>query len=180
VTVNDNFIAMLRADLPNTPDEVLDVWLKPYVEILGWPPCSDINAVPSGRWWGILSKRSVSFWSRVRWRQEDGAVEFLDLDYDSQQAVLGLRDAHVFGIPNAYSQITDGEQRLTGIMSYALKHGSIPSALIFLDTGSQLSAIDGHHRLVAYFLNRDSKFRATLPSGTTEFSPTLHKWIGRL
>jgi hypothetical protein len=179
VTAREDSIAVVRADLPNTPDEILDVWLKPYVEILGWPPCSDIHTVPGGRWRGILSKRPVAFWARVRWRQENGAIEFHELDDDSLHAVVGLRDAHVFGITNAYSEITDGGQRLTDIISYVLKHGCIPSAVIFLETGSQLSVIDGHHRLVAYFLNRDSRFREKLPPGVAEFNATVRKWIGR-
>lgn len=179
MTANDNSIAILRDHLPNAPDEVLDVWLKPYVEILGWPPCPEIHIMPGGRWRGILSNRSVAFWAQVRWRQEDGPVEFNDLDDASQQAVFGLRDAHVYRIPNAYTEITDGKERLAGIMSYVMKHGCIPPALIFLDAGSRLSVIDGHHRLVAYFLNRDIRFREALPAGVAAFSTMARKWIGK-
>ena len=175
----ENIITVLRAALPNTPDEVLEEWLKPYVELLGWPPCQDIHVVPTGRWRGILSRRSIAFWARVRWQQEDGPIEFADLTSDSQQTVLGLRDAHVYGIPNCYSEIEDGRQRLASIMSHVLKHGSIPSSLIFFEVCSRLAVIDGHHRLLTYFLNRDDAFRANLPSNSAEFSTNLRKWIAR-
>ena len=169
----------MRADLPHAPDEVLEEWLKPYAEMIGWPPSPNSRGPLIGRWHGILSKRPVAFWANVRWRLAGGPLEFDHLDSDSRTALLGLRDAHVFGIRNAYSEITDGKQRLTNIMEYVLRHGRIPGAVLFLESaGQRLSVIDGHHRLVAYFLNRDTRFRQALAGGVPAFDPALRKWIG--
>ena len=170
---------ILRTDLPHAPNEVLVEWLVPYAEMLGWPPSPDCRSCPSGRWQGILSRRPVAFWGQVRWREENRSLEFADIDVKSQLHLCGLRDAHVLDRKNAYSEISDGKQRIKRIMSYVLHHGTLPSALILLDTGSQVEIIDGHHRLVVYFLNRDPMFRKALPTGAAEFDPRLHKWIGR-
>ncbi len=179
MSASDTYLDMLRADLPHAPNQVLNEWLVPYADMLGWPPSPDCHSYPSGRWEGILSRRPVAFWAQVRWREESSPLEFGNVDAKSQSHLYGLRDAHVFDRKNAYSEITDGKQRIKRIMSYVLQHGTIPSAVILLDTGLQLDVIDGHHRLVVYFLNRDPMFRQALPQGIAQFDPTLHKWIGR-
>jgi hypothetical protein len=158
---------------------VLNEWLAPYAEMLGWPPTPDRHSCPSGRWQGILSRRPVAFWAQIRWRLESSSLEFGDIDEESRLRVCGLRDAHVFDHRNAYSEIHDGKQRIKSIMSYVRQHGTVPSALIFLDAGSQLEVIDGHNRLVVYFLNRDPMFRQALPVGVAEFDPAVRKWIGK-
>jgi len=170
---------LLQADLPHAPDEVLNEWLAPYAEMLGWPPSLDRNAQPLGRWRGILSERSIAFWARVRWRQEEGPLEFSDLDEESQQTLLDLNSAYVRGVPNAYGiGITDGRQRLISILAYVFKHGCVPSVVVFLESGSQLSVIDGHHRLVAYFMNKGTRLADAIGAGGAEFNGTLRKWIG--
>jgi hypothetical protein len=179
VNATSQDLSSLQADLPHTPDEILREWLAPYAEMLGWPPSPDPNSLPLGRWRGILSGRPLSFWARVRWRREDGVLEFSDLEEQSQQKLLDLNAAYVRGIPNAYGiEITDGRQRLIRALAYAFKYGCIPSVIVFLERDSQLSVIDGHHRLVAYFMNKGTRLRDAIGSGGTEFDPTLCKWIG--
>ena len=172
-------LSMLQADLPHAPDEVLNEWLVPYAQRLGWPPSPDRNSRPLGRWRWILSGRPLAFWARVRWRREEGPLESSDLDEGSQQTLRDLYDAYVHGIPNAYSiGITDGKQRLGKALAYVQKHGYVPSVIVFLENGSRLSVIDGHHRLVAYFMNKERWFADAIGPRSTEFNATLRKWIG--
>ena len=172
-------LSMLQADLPHAPDEVLNEWLVPYAERLGWPPSPDRSSPPLDRWRGILSGRSLAFWACVRWRREEGPLESSELDQKSQQTLLDLYDAYVRGIPNAYGiEITDGKQRLINALAYVQKHGYVPSVIVFLESGSRLSVIDGHHRLIAYFMNKDRRFADAIGPRSTEFNATLRKWIG--
>jgi hypothetical protein len=177
MNVDDDTIN-LRAVFPNMPDEVMNEWLKPYVQMLGWPPPTDKCELPQGRWRGILSIKPVAFWARVRWRFEEGSLEFDDLDAETQQTLFRLGEAHYCGKQNEYSEITDGKQRLLNIFKYVFQHGNIPSSIIFLEVGLKLSVIDGYHRLVAYFLNQKPEFRKLLPNGAHVFDSKLRKWIG--
>ncbi len=168
----------LRADFPNMPDEVINEWLKPYVQIHGWPPSTNKYLIPQGEWQGILSMKPLAFWARVQWRFEESTLEFDELNVESQQRLLGLGDAHYCGKQNEYSEITDGKERLLSIFQYVFQRGNIPSYIIFLQEGSELSVVDGHHRLVAYFLNQKPEFRNSLPNGAHAFDSKLRKWIG--
>jgi hypothetical protein len=172
----------LRADFPDMPEEVLNEWLKPYVEMLGWPPSKDKCELPQGRWRGILSVKPVAFWARVQWRIEESSLELEDLNAETQRILLCLGEAHYCGKQNEYSGITDGKKRLAKILAYIIAHGCIPSVLVFLEEGSKLSIIDGHHRLVAYFINKDPKQRQAMRQGLSRdlppFNTTLRKWIG--
>ncbi len=160
------------------PDEVVDEWLKPYVQMLGWPPSTNKYEIPQNRWQGILSMRPLAFWARVQWRFEERSLEFDELNAETQQTLLRLGEAHFGGKQNEYSEITDGKQRLLSIFKYVFQHGGIPSSIIFLEEGSELSVVDGHHRLVAYFLHKKPEFRNLLPNGAHVFDSKLRKWIG--
>jgi hypothetical protein len=96
--------------------------------------------------------------------------------------ILRLGEAHYCGKQNEHSEITDGKQRLAKILAHTITHGHIPSVIVFLEEGSKLSVIDGHHRLVAYFINKDPKQRQALSQGLSKdlppFNTTLRKWIG--
>jgi hypothetical protein len=175
---NPDSTARVRADLPQMPDEVINEWLKPYVEQLGWPPSTDIYQLPANRWNGILSHKPIAFWARVKWRFEQGSLEFSDLDLESRQAICGLRDAHYSGIKNAYSEITDGKERLLSILKFVIQNECIPSSIILLESGSQFSVVDGHHRLIAYYLNREPEFRKLFSLDTRNFNCSLNRWVG--
>lgn len=172
----------LRADFPNMPDEVMNEWLKPYVQIHGWPPSTNKYLIPQGEWRGILSMKPIAFWARVQWRFEESALEFDELNADTQQTLLRLGEAVYCGKQNEFSEITDGKQRLAKILAHTITHGCIPSVLVFLEEGSKLSVIDGHHRLVAYFINHDPNqrqvMRQALSKDLPPFNSTLRKWIG--
>jgi hypothetical protein len=106
----------------------------------------------------------------------DGEVfEFPFITYPTQQTLLRLGEAHYCGKQNEYSEITDGKQRLLSIFKYVFHHGNIPSSIIFLEEGLELSVIDDHHRLVAYFLNQKPEFRNSLPNGAHIFDSKLRK-----
>lgn len=174
----------MRADLPNMPEEVIKEWLDPYAELLGWPPPKDKYDLPQGRWQGILSRRPVAFWARVHWRFEKSPLEFENLSDESRGRLVPLGEAIYYGKQNEYSEITDGRDRLVRILTHIRTNGTVPSILVFLEEDSKLSVIDGNHRLVAYFINKDPLHRQTLgqvfPKNmlSVPFNPTLHKWIG--
>jgi len=174
---SEQYLAAIKGDLPHMPVEVIREWLLPYAQLLEWPPAVGLSHA-ANRWHGILSHRPLEFWRKVRWRQETGVLELDDLDDQSRSHLLGIRDSHVLGINNAYSGIEDGKRRIASILHYVLKHGSIPSAISLLADGARLDVIDGHNRLVVYFLNRNPKFRNALPPDAAPFDPTVHKWIG--
>jgi len=154
------------------PEEVVDVWLKQYVEDLGWPPLHD-------RWRGILGQRSVAFWARVVWRHESGPLDPGKISGRSQGHLSGMKDAYIRNIQNDYwREIEDGKKRLGKILAFVRENGRVPGPLVFLETGSVLSVVDGHHRLLAYFMSRDPEWRKQYFPGWIQFDATMEKWIG--
>ncbi len=175
---NDCLQRKLKADFPHFPEEVLDIWLKPYLSVCGWPPHEDRTMLPQGRWKGILSVRPVSFWAKVHWRKEHGELHFRDLATNSQEAIVGIRDAHLFGKVNSYCEISDAKERLKRIMAFVAQNGVLPSPVILLRTARSLAVVDGHHRLVIYFMNKEPQFRQALHSGVAEFKSDQPMWVG--
>ena len=141
----------LKADLPNFPDNVIEIWLKTYVGQHGWPPGSPRDRRNSWRY--LLALKDLSFWKSVRWVSESRALEFADFVASSRDVVNSLINAYVKDIPNLFKhQIPDGKARYARSMAYLVEHGQFPEPIVCLDSEGHLEVLDGNHRLTAYFV----------------------------
>jgi hypothetical protein len=143
---------LIAASLPNFPDEVVTDWLVPYALTEGWPPASDDNATPQGRWRYLLAKRSLTTLRSIEWRRETRILDFSELTDGHQQLVVEMVLAAVRGDRNLYSDsIPNLKERFSRILQHIKETGLLPGCPTLISDGTRLSAVDGNHRLAAYF-----------------------------
>jgi len=137
---------LIKNDLPDFPDEVVQTWLLPLAKSAGWPP------TPLSRWDHILMHRPLSFWRSVEWEKRRVSLNQFSLEHESLRRIQGLLDANVRGVYNIYAQqISNTGQRFRRIVRYLQQHGSLPAPPVLLSGGFQYEVLDGNHRLAAYF-----------------------------
>ena len=64
----------IKKDLPDFPDEVIDMWLLPLANQQGmsWPPP---NPFGTSRWQWLLGE-NLDWWKKVDWKLEDTDCSF--------------------------------------------------------------------------------------------------------
>ncbi len=56
-------------DLPNFPEDVVEQFLLPFAEKLGWPPGGCQND-PSNRWKYLLLSNDLDYWRQLKWNKK--------------------------------------------------------------------------------------------------------------
>src|ERR1700686_424794 len=71
-------LADIKRDLPNWPDEVVELWLFYLANRgdTGWPPPEPLGHHP---WAAILGYRPLSWWREVSWKRERTDCGFSNL-----------------------------------------------------------------------------------------------------
>ena len=136
---------IIKKDLPNFPNEVIEEWLMPYAKTIGWPPTND-------RWVGILSARPLTFWRSTIWEQAKLDLSLITFSGETLNCFSGLRDAYLFGKDNSYARFIDnGKQRYLSALSYILRTGNFPKPIHLLLENNEYSIVDGNHRFTAWW-----------------------------
>ena len=167
-------IADLKATLPNFPDEVLVDWLLPYARLEGWPPFGRHNNNPqAARWLGLLAKKDLDYWKSVNWSLHYGHIELDEFDSDTKNKIIDIVYAATKGENNLCSaRIPDLKERFDRIFSHLKSNGSLPGAPTLLKTENGLRAMDGNHRVAAYFFYR------ICPTTKNLFFQSQRFWVG--
>ena len=175
-------IEQVKRDLPNFPEEVINLWLTHYADALGWPPS------PYGRWPLILEGKPLAHWQSVRWSREDRPLDGSSLTPICQHWISLMIDVYVFRRVNEYSdrhtpeEINDGRQRFEDAMAYLVRHGTLPKPIVVTIHPDGLNITDGNHRvaaLVAYQQIRGNP--ALVPHLGTDSVPPDDRhpmWVG--
>ncbi len=58
------YLKKVKEDLSNFPDEVINEWLLPYAQSIGWPPTHE-------RWRGIFFSKPLEFWQATTWQKQN-------------------------------------------------------------------------------------------------------------
>jgi hypothetical protein len=139
----------IQTDLPNMPEEVVDIWLKPLSERndTGWPPSKQNS------WRYILGKeRDLAYLQSLTWKMKEMELKpdlFLKQDLE---IVIDLFKSYVLGEQTEYSLfMTDGKERFDRCCSYLKEHGVFPRPVILEDIDSGVHIFDGYHRISAFF-----------------------------
>jgi hypothetical protein len=136
-------IPVMKVDLPNMPDDVIDMWLLPY-EHYGWPPTDK-------RWQNVL-RNDLTYLQGLRWQKRLIAVTPQMLSQEDLSIVIGLYQAHVLGQTNQFSMwMPDGFERFSKFCEYLQKHGVFPHPIVLQRRKDDYWILDGYHRLTAYF-----------------------------
>jgi hypothetical protein len=167
----------IKRDLPNFPDEVIEIWLLPIAnqQGMGWPPP---NPFESSDWKWVLGEKNLDWWKKVKWTLEDTDCSFEKLAGGTQHTIQKMLDAHIGGEKNAYDA---APERFFDQLKHILKNGTFPKPIIIVPVKSGLSVIDGNNRIAAHAC----ALSPSLPAGLLEKiggqlpSPTQQAWHGK-
>lgn len=140
-------VELIAADLPNIPEEVVEIWLLPhYNRFKVWPPTLD------SEWRFVLGRgRDLKYLRSTSWRRE-----LVDLSPSlfsplGWRAIHGLFVTHILHRVTEYSVMTDSFDRFQSCVQYLRENGVFPKPVILNDTASGFEVWDGNHRLTAFF-----------------------------
>jgi hypothetical protein len=154
----------VRADLPRTPDEIIEVWLSTFIRRFGWPPA------PGNDWKYVLrGSKDLSYLQSLEWRRTEVELTPSILSPRDLQTVTDLYRTHILGHPTDYGRImTDGKPRYDRIVAYFKEHNTFPKPIALLEEGNTYGILDGNHRMSA-FLYQFGYFQGT-PETETNIS----------
>ena len=142
-------LATIKADLPDWPDEVIELWLLKLANRgsdTGWPPPEPFG---ESAWKHILGDRPLSWWKRVTWKREDRDLNFEALSQDPRSIVNKMLDAHINNKTNVYSTMLNSKARFESAALYIAQNGTVPEPLVGMELEDGLSVLDGNHRMAA-------------------------------
>ncbi len=144
-------LEQLQSDLPNFPPEILSEWLLPFAKSIGWPPSTNYNAIPLGRWEALLIGKPLSFWRRLSWKKVDRHISLHNLHKKSHEAINEIVLGAVAGQINLCSiLIPDLKVRFDKVIDYLSVHGIFPKPPSLIKCKNGLRIVDGNHRIAAY------------------------------
>jgi hypothetical protein len=169
-------LADIKKDLPDFPDEILEMWLLPLAEQqgMGWPPP---NPFGNNDWQWVLGEKNLDWWKKVDWKLDQTDCSFGNLANGTRHIIRKMLAAHIDGEENAYSAAPD---RFLGQLKHILTNGKFPKPVVIVPVKSGLSVVDGNNRIAAHAcaLSPDmpadllAKFGGQLPS------PMQQVWRG--
>ena len=134
---------LIKKDLQNFPDEVIESWLLPLAKEDGWPPIATT-------WNALLLEKPLQFWMAVVWRKQRIAFTRFNLHPRSFDAVVGIIQTNTRGLINAYSNLRNTRKRFNDIIRYLRQHQMLPKPPVILSDGFLYRIADGNHRVAAY------------------------------
>jgi hypothetical protein len=148
--------ADIKKDLPNFPDEVIDMWILPLASqsTTGWPPP---NPFGSSRWQWILGEKNLDWWKKVNWKLEETDCSFGKLARGTQNTIQNMLASHIDGEENAYGA---DPERFFNQLVYVLKHGKFCKPIAVVPVESGLSVVDGNNRIAAHACVLSASFPA--------------------
>ncbi len=138
-------------DLPNFPEDVVEQFLLPYAEELGWPPGKCEND-PSNRWKYILRLNDLTYWRQLKWNKKTLKLLPHKLLPKDIETVVDLMRSNVLEQTTLLSiTMPDSKERFERICTYLKNEGVYPGTVAIEQMGDRFRIIDGCHRLAAYF-----------------------------
>lgn len=140
-------IEILKPDLPNMPDEVIDVWLMTHYRRFGWPP----TANPQWKYIFGLG-RPLEYFQHMNWERAGLELTPHLLTPKALQVIVGLVETHYFHRDTVFARtMSDSRERLENCMAYLKEHGTFPRPVILHATPQGYEILDGNHRMTAFF-----------------------------
>lgn len=139
-------VATIRTDAPNTPDDVIDIWLVPHFNRFGWPPTQ------SNQWQYVLGRGNDLGWLKsLAWTKSTIALSPELLSPKGLETVVTLSRTHLLSETTALSMMSDSYARFRSCCDYLKQHGRFPRPIILGASRDGFDVLDGNHRLTAYF-----------------------------
>jgi hypothetical protein len=139
-------MSVIRTDLPNTPNEVISVWLSTHFKRFGWPPRVDND------WRYVLGLgRDLQFLQSLRWTKQSVKPTPRMLAEPALATIIGLFQTYVLKQTTVYSAIGDGLERFDSCCAYLRERGVFPQPVVLLSSPDGHTVLDGNHRMTAFF-----------------------------
>lgn len=136
----------IRTDIPNTPDDVIDIWLIPHFKRFHWPPTA------GNEWRYVLGLGNDLAWLQsLTWAKSIVALSPKLLSPKGLETVVTLSRTHLLGEATAISTMSDSYARFRRCCNFLKQHGSFPRPIILGTSRDGFDVLDGNHRLSAYF-----------------------------
>ena len=142
-------LATIKADLPDWPDQVIELWLLKLANRgadMGWPPP---NPFGTSDWQYILADKPLSWWKQVTWKLlRRPRSRFSGRSHKNSRSIVNkMLDAHVNGKENIYSNDANSKDRFVSAAQYIAENATVPQPLVGFDLADGLSVLDGNHRM---------------------------------
>lgn len=137
----------IRRDLPNIPEEAVQLWIEPLAQKNGWP-------VLDG-WDMRITGEPFSFWNDATWEKTRLDLTQIEFSRGHNNMVRGLHDAYISGVQNDYWMLlgNDGKTRFQRAFHFVVENQVFPQPpILLLNEIGQYEALDGNHRFLAYVL----------------------------
>ena len=164
----------VRADLPNTPDEIIEIWLSTFIGRFGWPP-----ALGNGWKYVLRGSKDLSYLKSLQWQKTDIELSPSVLSPRDLRTVIDLYRTHILRHSTEYVLMTDGKSRYDSIVAYLNEHSTFPKPIALIEEGNTYGILDGNHRMSAY-LYQCGYFRGTSETDINISLGTKHSvWIAK-
>lgn len=170
--------SQLHTDLPNIPKDIINQWLLPFANDIGWPPTAD-------RWQGILKETDISYWKTTKWSLEKIHTSSFIKNTPSNSTLTALYEAYFLGITNEITESLGerSKERCHVQLHQLINHGKFREPLILFNYGKGNEVVDGNHRLASYIAWKHFKtseaFIAKLSTTPKELYQFQYAWVGK-
>lgn len=138
----------VKRDLPNFPDEVIEIWLLPFAQTKGWPP---------GDLWGaILDYKDLNYLKKLKWEKTSVSIQDIKL---TQLTIRGIKQMRVAYLDEEKNIMwdnlgEDGKKRYKNALSYIAQNGVFPKPIILQkNPDGAHDILDGNHRFLSYLVS---------------------------
>lgn len=158
----------IQKNLPNFPKEVILGWIKPAAEKNGWPPETNPKF-----WQEFFRGKTYEWWKSAYWSVEKMNITIINLSDGAENTLKGTNDkAKCNELEN---------KKLDYQCSYCKKHRTCKEPIILAETKvnnvTRHEIIDGHHRILAYRLYRESYYRENNPQNINPPQDIQRFWV---
>ena len=145
-----DYFEKIKKDLPNFPDDIVEQFLLPFANKLGWPPENCKNDA-NNRWKDILRSNDLAYLRQLEWNKKTLKLSPHELLPKDCEMVVDLMRTNVQGQFTFYSEMSDSKERFDRICLYLKQECVYPRTVAIERIGEKYRILDGCHRLSAYF-----------------------------
>lgn len=176
-----DFRNQIARDLPRFPTEVIDEWLVPIAEVLGWPPAVIPDFKPKDHWDEVLAGQPLSYYQTLAWSRESRCLTLFDYAPEVREELAEMVAGAFLERPNRYAlSRPDLRQQIESVLEYLAEHHRLPVAPALQRLNRGLVILDGKNRMAAYCLAA-GYFDVPLPERFLSPAPdSIDVWIARV
>jgi hypothetical protein len=140
-------VADIKKDLPNWPDEVIEIWLLPLAnqQGMGWPPPNPFGA---SDWQWVLAEKNIGWWKKVDWKLEQKDCSFDKLAHATRRVVNEILQTYAFARKMSNEAAPEAFSRE---LRHVFDNGRFLRPVVVMSVVSGLSVIDGNNRIAALY-----------------------------